>query len=195
MQFDESFMRFCFPDDDAFRIEDDELVTAARGTKACECIVALNHSVALIEAKASAPSPMNAQRLNDFLADIVQKFDDSLRLFLDIRAMRMGEAAFLRLPLNLRHAPLSPAAYKIYLIIHGHKEEWLIGLLDTFREAMRGVVERYMLRDTNLKVLNEQGALDNNIIIAFIPSSESKQMREANGNADQAKVRQWFETH
>lgn len=195
MEFVESFMKFSFHDDDLFRIEEDELITGTDGLKACECVVLISEKVAFIEAKASAPNPANGQDFPVFIEDIKQKFANSLQLFTDMKTRALGEDAFLRLPINLQTDTSTSDTYKIYLIIHGHREDWLIGLLDALKDAMREVVKQWNLRDSNIKVFNEEIALENKLIVAYVPKADLPTVKQDNGNADPAKIDQWFKEH
>ncbi len=193
MEFVESFMKFSFRDEDVFRIEEDELVKAAEGIKACECVVLISENIALIEAKSSSPKIDNEEKFQAFIGDIRQKFSDSLQLFSDIKSKVKGEEAFLRLPVNLRNAQIPSEAYKIYLIIHGHHLDWLNGLTDALRKEMKDVVKEWNLRDSNVKVYNEQTALENNLIVAYIPVADLPSVKQIDGNADETKVWAWFD--
>ncbi|MDO4510956.1 MAG: hypothetical protein Q4B68_03950 [Bacteroidales bacterium] len=195
MEFYESFMKFSFADDDIFRIEDDELAKATKGIKACECVVLISENVALVEAKSSAPRIDNEEKFNHFISDIRQKFAHSLRLFNDIKNKEHGEAAFLRLPINLQLAQLPTDTYKIYLIVHGHKWDWLLGLIDALRVALKEEVKKWNLRDSNIKVFNEESALENHLIVAFVPREEVQSLRQPDGNMDQELAKQWFSDH
>ena len=193
MEFVESFMKFSFRDEDVFRIEEDELVKAAEGIKACECVVLISENIALIEAKSSSPKIDNEEKFQAFIGDIRQKFADSLQLFSDMKSKVKGEEAFLRLPVNLRNAQIPSETYKIYLIIHGHHLDWLNGLTDALRKEMKDVVKKWNLRDSNVKVYNEQTALENNLIVAFIPVADLPSVKQPDGNMDETKVWAWFD--
>lgn len=195
MEFVESFMKFSFHDDDLFRIEEDELITDTNGLKACECVVLISEKVAFIEAKASAPNPANGQDFLAFIEDIKQKFANSLQLFTEMKTKVHGEAAFLRLPINLQTETTTSDTYRIYLIAHGHCADWLIGLLDALKDAMREVVKQWNLRDSNIKVFNEEIALENKLIVAYVPKADLPTVKQDNGNADPAKIDQWFKVH
>lgn len=195
MEFVESFMKFSFHDDDLFRIEEDELITDTNGLKACECVVLISEKVAFIEAKASAPNPANGQDFLAFIEDIKQKFANSLQLFTEMKTKVHGEAAFLRLPINLQTETTTSDTYRIYLIVHGHRADWLIGLLDALKDAMREVVKQWNLRDSNIKVFNEEIALENKLIVAYVPKADLPTVKQDNGNADPAKIDQWFKVH
>ena len=195
MEFIESFMKFSFSDDDIFRIEEDELVKDVENVKACECVVLISENVALIEAKSSSPRIENEEKFQKFISDISQKFADSLQLFSDIKSKEKGDEAFQRLPVNLQNTQIATEAYKIYLIIHGHQLDWLLGLMDALRKELNDVVKQWNLRDSNIKVYNEATALENKLIVAYIPKAETKALRLPDGSVDDAKVQAWFATH
>lgn len=195
MEFIESFMKFSFSDDDIFRIEEDELVKDVENVKACECVVLISENVALIEAKSSSPRIENEEKFQKFISDIGQKFADSLQLFSDIKSKEKGDEAFQRLPVNLQNTQIATEAYKIYLIIHGHQLDWLLGLMDALRKELNDVVKQWNLRDSNIKVYNEATALENKLIVAYIPKAETKALRLPDGSVDDAKVQAWFAAH
>lgn len=197
MEFYESFMKFSFADDDVFRIEDDPLVENIKGIESCECIVLLNPNVALIEAKSSSPQPKleNQERFKEFIDDIKKKFSDSLRLFNEIKAKKHGEEAYLRLPVNLLGITISPDQYLIILIIHGHKLEWLIGLIDALRDSLREVVNQWNIKDSNIKVFNEEEALKHQLIVAYVPKQDRDALRDPDGNMNMELAKQWFDIH
>jgi hypothetical protein len=195
MEFVESFMKFSFNENDLFRIEEDELVKAAERIKACECVVLISENVALIEAKSSAPRIDNEEKFQTFISDIRQKFADSLQLFSDIKSKAKGEEAFQRLPVNLQNTQVPTEAYKIYLIIHGHQLDWLLGLTDALRKELKDVVKQWNLRDSNVKVYNEESALENKLIVAYIPKVETQTLRLPDGSVDEVKVQAWFDAH
>ncbi len=195
MEFYESFMKFCFADDDVFCIEKDPLVTKGMGIKACECIVLLSENVALIEAKSSSPKEICGEKFDNFIADIKQKFADSLRLFNDVKNGKLGEESYNRLPVNLRVCNISSNQYLICLIIHGHKLDWLGGLQDAFREAMREVVKQWNIMDSKVKVFNEEMALEKHLIVAYIPKEQRDLVREKDGGISYCKVKEWVVAH
>ena len=195
MEFIESFMKFSFSDDDIFRIEEDELVKDVQNVKACECVVLISENVALIEAKSSSPRIDNEENFQKFISDIGQKFADSLQLFSDIKSKAKGDEAFQRLPVNLQNTQVPTEAYKIYLIIHGHQLDWLSGLMDALRKELKDVLNQWNLRDANVKVYNEATALENKLIVAYIPRPETAALRQPDGSPDVAKVQAWFTAH
>lgn len=192
MEFIESFMKFSFADDDVFRIEKDELVCGCSGLKACECVVLISPRIAFIEAKPSTPNPNSGERFNEFIDDIKQKSTDSLNLFEGIKTGHLGEEALMRLPLNLRNAEIHTNDYLIYLIVHGHRLDWLSGLQDALREALRDVIKEWNLRDSNVKALNEEIAKELHLITDYVPRDIVDSLRQNNGNADELSVSRWL---
>ena len=189
MEFYESFMKFSFADEDVFCIENDALVINSKNIKACECVVLLHPQVAWIEAKASSPKEVAGSA---FIEEIKQKFSDSLQLFHEIKDKKHGEDAYLRLPVNLQNLPLNTDDYLICLIVHGHKLEWLVSLQDAFREAMHDVIQQWNIKDSKVKVYNEEIALEKRLIVAYIPKEKRDEARDLNGNISQEKIQEWF---
>lgn len=195
MEFIESFMKFSFADDDLFCIEKDPLIVETDGIKACECVVLINPNVALIEAKSSTPHPKNDEAYNAFLEDICQKFSDSIRLFSEMKNGSKGEEVRLRIPANLLSDVTPPSEYRIFLIVHGHQLDWLGGLQETLRDILRGVVSEWNLKDSNVKAFNEDTALENHLIVAYVPKDEIATLKQPNGNMDIEKTTEWFRLH
>lgn len=79
--------------------------------------------------------------------------------------------------------------------MHGHQVDWLGGLQDAFREAMRAVIYRWGIKDYHVKVFNEDMALKNGLIAAFIPKNERDDVREKDGSVSLKKTIDWFATH
>lgn len=185
MEFIESFMLFSFPDDDVFLIEKDPLMGPKSGRKSCECVVLLSPKLAFIEAKSSSPKN-TGPRFEEFIGEIKQKFEDSLTLYHQIKADTYGEAALQRLPINLRLTHIASDKYVIYLIIHGHREDWLMELSDALKDALRDVIRQWKMKDSNVKVLNDALALENvpQLIVKTVPKAEVDSFRFADGSVD-----------
>ncbi len=196
MEFIESFMLFSFPDDDVFLIEKDPLMGPNSGRKSCECVVLMSPYLAFIEAKSSSPKSATP-RFDEFVGDIRQKFADSLTLYHNIKDGTCGEEALHRLPMNLRLSEISSDQYVIYLIIHGHREDWLMELSDAVKDALREVIVRWKMKDSNVKVLNDEMAMEKmpQLIVKTVPKAEVEGLRLADGSVDFASVRRWFDAH
>ena len=195
MEFYESFMKFRFPDEDVYCIEKDQLVREFANVKACECIVYIHPRIALIEAKASSPKDIKGAKFQKFISDIVKKFADSLRLYDDTKNKRYGEDAFLRLPRHLQNLHISSENYALYLIIHGHPLDWLAPLQDALRYAMHDVISQWHIKDSQVKVFNEEMALAYSLIVNYIPKNERDSVRDKDGNMSLEKALSWFDSH
>lgn len=169
MEFVQSFMRFSFSDDSIFMIESDPVITQAQGIKSCECVVLINEHVALIEAKSSSPRPDNKEDFDTWIGEIKEKFSDSLMMFNGIKKKEYGDAAYERIPVKLREMNISPEQYVIYLIVQDNEFEWMIGIQNALREAMRDVIEQWNLQDSNIKAINDVLAKEMNLIVEILP--------------------------
>ena len=185
MEFIESFMLFSFPEDDVFLIEKDPLMGPNSGRKSCECVVLLSPKLAFIEAKSSSPKN-TGPRFEEFIGEIKQKFVDSIALYDQIKAGMCGETALNRLPINLRLTNVASDKYVVYLIIHGHREDWLMELSDALKDALRDVIRRWKMKDSNVKVLNDALALENvpQLIVKTVPKAEVDSFRLTDGSVD-----------
>lgn len=67
--------------------------------------------------------------------------------------------------------------------------------MDALRKELNDVVKQWNLRDSNVKVYNEATALENKLIVAYIPKAETKALRLPDGSVDDAKVQAWFVAH
>lgn len=83
----------------------------------------------------------------------------------------------------------------IILIIHGHKLEWLIGLIDALRDSLREVVNQWNIKDSNIKVFNEEEALKHQLIVAYVPKQDRDALRDPDGNMNMELAKQWFDIH
>jgi hypothetical protein len=152
-----------------FRIESDPLLFELKGIKTCECVVLISENIALIEAKSSSPRPDNKEDFDQWIDDIRQKFSDSLALFDEIKHKTHGEDAFSRLPEKLQEIPIDPNHYLIYLIVYENKIEWMSGIQDALREALREEVDKWNLKDSNIKAINDEIALEMKLIVEILP--------------------------
>ena len=127
----------------------------------------------------------------------VAELRDSLRLFNEIKNKQHGDEAFNRLPIRLRGLSNDPKSYLICLIVHGHQLDWLVGLQDAFRDVMREVVTEWNIQDSNVRVYNEETALESKLIVAYIPKEERDSVREtdAKSNMSAEKAKEWFHLH
>lgn len=60
---------------------------------------------------------------------------------------------------------------------------------------MRAVIHRWGINDYQVKVFNEEMALKNGLIAAFIPKAKRDDVREKDGSVSLKKTIDWFATH
>lgn len=161
--FKESNMTFDFADDCFYHIEKSLLHSQVDGFSTCECVVKLQDKVTLIEAKSSTPSPKNKKDFDGFISDIVLKFRDTMTLYNAVVLRHEGDFV----GSELRAIDLKKADYRLLLIIHGHKEEWLPPVMDELKSELRHVLKIWRIKDTEVKVINEKTAKEWHIITNF----------------------------
>ena len=167
----ESGMTFSFDENDFFYIEKSKRFKKINGAKPCECVVLHGGRVLLIEAKRSTPHPKNAKEFGDYLGEIVQKFRDSYTYYCAAHQKRHTPDVVAR---NLQLLPLSNQYFEFYLIINGHKREWLVPVLEQLKQMMKKDLKLWGFNDACVKVVNEQGALNRGLIIGIEDRQSSK---------------------
>lgn len=123
----ESGMEFTFPNDRLYHIEQSPKFSSITGRKTCECIVMHNDKIVFIEAKKSSPRKEDPVRFDEFIRDISMKFVDSFDFYCSVLIDRHKDET---MPKALRSEPLSDTEFEFYLIINGHRPEWLPPVMD-----------------------------------------------------------------
>lgn len=161
-------MKFHFADEDLYRIEDSELQRRLAGVMACECVARVNGRIALIEAKSSAPRPQNKENFETFINDIIQKFVDTLLLFNAVKLKRHGEGPLDEIGVNIKSFK-GDEDYVLYLIIHGHEEEWLLHVMEALQLKLNHIFMVWHISPTALKAINQEEAKRIGLIDDFFP--------------------------
>ena len=159
-EFEESNMSFSFPEEDLYRIEKSKLLATLQ-FKACECLVKKGNDILLLEAKSSSPRQDNSpENFKAYIGEIGKKFSDSLLLYnavlLRHKEEKIGE--------NLLRVDLKKAKYKLYLIISGHKPEWLPPLQNALKRELKSTLKLWQIDDTAVKVINKEKAQEYGIV-------------------------------
>lgn len=162
--FVESGMTFSFDEEDLFHIEKSERFNKIIGAKTCECVVLHNGKVALIEAKSSSPQPQNVDSFQAFVGEITEKFSDSYTYYCAAHQKRQQSDT---VPQNLQVMPLALQDYEFYLIIKGHRREWLPPVHDKLKVTMKKALKLWGFDDACVKVVNEQGAISKGLIVSY----------------------------
>jgi len=159
--FEESQMTFSFPKEEVYRIEKSNLLAKVH-LKATECAVWRNGKVVFVEAKSSTPRPQKEEQFEQFICDITDKFVHSITFYNAVMLRHQEEV----IPDVLKGVDLCAAQYSFILVIHGHKLEWLPPLMDALRSRMSDMLKLWNISDIEVKVINDQMALDAQLIIA-----------------------------
>ncbi len=163
IEFEESHMKFGFPEGNLYHIEKSPLMRRIEGFAVCECVARLGDKVCFIEAKSSSPRPKGEVRFDGFVAEITKKFADSLSVYHAALARHDDEPV----PEGLRSLDVRTADYQLYLIVYGHHPEWLIPLSDALKSRLRNVLKVWNVRDVAVKVINEKMALQKGLILGL----------------------------
>lgn len=167
VSFEESGMTFSFPEEQLYRIEKDTFVNKAEGFAVCECVVrSTDGKLWLIEAKSSSPKPdglKGEERFRKFIKEITKKFADTLTVYNAVLLRHNAD----NIPGVLRK-PTAKDCYQLYLIINGHKAEWLPAISNALKSELRGLLYVWHIEDKDVKVINEQIAKSKGLIEDFI---------------------------
>ena len=164
MTFNESNMRFQYDDENIYRIEDADIITKIEGCKACEFIALKDDKILVVEAKSSSPEPQSKEDFDQYIADITQKFSDTILLYGAIRMGRHGEISLNDIPQNVREVDVSHIDYCLYLIVHGNQLDWMQPIQDALKQSLRHLLRLWNIPERNVKAINEKSALDKGLI-------------------------------
>lgn len=153
-----------FPEERVFPIEALELHKKAG--KSIRCVEFLylqpEQKLLFIEAKSSSPrSETHAERFEEFICEITEKFLHSFDLYAASKLGRYSELGG-----ELAKCSDADIRYKFVLIINGHREEWLLPLQDELRKRLNW---HSRIWGTTVNVLNEAIAEEEKLISAFVP--------------------------
>ena len=119
------------------------------GLKTVEFVL-LKDALCFVEAKPSVPADFK-----QFISELVQKFKDSLVLFLALHLKRHeGEV----LPENLANVAISKVPMTFVLVLKRTTKQDLITVKDALAKAFKGVLLSWNLSPNAVKVLNEESA-------------------------------------
>ena len=110
--------------------------------------------ILLLEAKSSSPKPGNAEKFDDFIDEIYQKFCHSMDLYFSLVLKRLDDPNN-DMPEYFKTADYSSAKIKLLLVINGHSIEWLPPISDALREKLKRQIKTWKL---GLVVINHEQA-------------------------------------
>lgn len=192
----ESYMKFCLDEKQTFRIEKAKVTERLTNVMPCEYIAWINDSLCLVEAKSSAPSPNSKANFDKYIHDIAQKFTDSILLFNAILLKRHKDDDFKELPDAFKKLN-GKERYTLYLIVHGHKEEWMIDIQDALKMQMRHVLKAWNIEDFRLKAINHETAQNLHLIENCFPVDELEKLKKEGKAPEELEsiVKKWLQEH
>lgn len=192
----ESYMKFGLDEKHTYLIEKADVLRWLPSVKVCECVALIKGRICLIEAKSSAPSPKNKQNFDDYIYAIVQKFIDTLLLFNAIRLGRHEVNLTKELPDSLLKLS-GKEDYVLYLIIHGHKDEWMVDIQDSLKMRLGHVLRAWGIEDINLKAINHETAKKLRIIESYFPVEELKNQKKVGKTPEELEniAKEWLQAH
>lgn len=148
-----------FAEDSVFLIEKSPAYDAVRqGIKIVEFVLHHGKPSALwfVEAKTRPANP-GGDRFLDFRREMVEKFGNSVSLFV---AIRLGHHPphEQNIPPVLRSAPLNAPSARLLLVVKHADDAWLPELQNAVAAALRGTVRVWGLEPNSVIVLNESRA-------------------------------------
>lgn len=160
----------------SFLIEKSKVLHTLQNVMVCECVSLVNDRLCLIEAKSSAPSPRNKEDFEGFIREISQKFTDTL-LFFNALCMGRHEKGNLNenIPASLTNDLRKD--YAFYLIVHGHREDWMQNIQDALKLELHHVLNAWGISDTNLKAMNHDTAVRMRLIEKYFPVEELERLK------------------
>ena len=194
MELVESNMMFSCSDNESFPIEKSDIMNDYDGLKACEFFAMINGRLTMIEAKSSSPQPRNKAKFDEYIADIGQKFVDTLLMFNAIMLERYDKDYKVRLPANIQAQDISKVRYALYLIVHGNETEWMIPIQEALKSYLRHVLTAWNIPDVNVYALNHEDAQTKGLIKQYLPLDVLEKFK-AEGLKDQEllnRIEQWF---
>lgn len=191
----ESNMLMSYDEQNAFRIEQAEIVRSQEEIKACEYFALINGRMVLIEAKSSSPHPTSKTEFETYIDEISQKFIDTLLLFNALSIGRFGEIERNKLPNSIQNVTLGSVDYAIYLIIHGHKIEWMLPIQDELKIKLKHSLKLWKIPDINVYAINHEEAKRIGLIDKYLPLDvlDDFKHKGLHDTTLQQAVEQWFE--
>ena len=158
IEFDESGMKFVFPEETTFHIEASELYTRinGKGVQSVECITLKNGHVLVIEAKQSVPKSYETE-VEQFWQSIRRKNVDSLLVV--SRKIWWKETA--EIGNTLLAAINDRPKFVFMLVMKGLSVDVCNGLSEVYRAKIRDVLRIY---NAEAIVINEEQAAKRGII-------------------------------
>ena len=128
-----------------------------------EFILLRDNTLWIVEAKSSSPQPGTQPNFDKYILDIQQSMRNSLLMFLGMRLERHDPATN-SLSGVFAGVDLDQIGFKLVLVIHGHKGEWLPPLQDAFQHGLVANMRAFGGPKTSISVINDQIAREKGLI-------------------------------
>lgn len=161
--FVESNMTFGpYPEGHCFRIEKSEVYTdLQQDIKIAEFILFRPENeekapaICIVEAKSSTPRPETQPNFDDFITEIRDKFINAFSIGLSC-CLKRHKKSDKELPEPFKNLYLSQVEVQFFLIINGHKDEWLPPIKDELHKSLRVMIKTWALSSKSVLVLNNE---------------------------------------
>lgn len=128
----------------------------------------------IIEAKSSSPrsTPDQQNRFDEYIAEITAKLSNSLQLYFSTLLQR--QTAFTEpLPAAFKALSLAETKFRLFLVINGHRLDWLPPLQEALQKALLPIVKIWNLSPLAVQVLNHELALEHQLISTYLAKQQS----------------------
>ena len=190
----ESNMLLPFDEQNAYRIEQADIVKDSEDIKTCEYFALIGGRMVLIEAKSSSPRPNHKIKFDEFIDEISQKFIDTLLLFNALSMGRHGEVEKNNMPNNIRQVSLANVQYAMYLIVHGNEIGWMAPIQEALKLKLKHYLKSWNIQDVNVYALNHESAKEKGLIKEFLPLDvlEDYKNKGLKNEVLKNEVEKWF---
>lgn len=168
----ESGMEFGpYPEESCFYIEKSKTYTSIQNrVKIAEFLWINGANIWVVEAKSSSPHPHNLEGFKAFLADIRQKMQNALLLFIAMRLGRYGDGV-MELPQYLRDTDLAATKFTFVLVIRNHPKEWLSQVQIAMDAELYACARAFGVEPPFVAVINEEIARRKDLMAPRPPAS------------------------
>lgn len=161
MVVEESGMLFEVDENKTFLIEKSGFFSQLSGMSSCEFIMLDGNSkLSMVEAKTSFSNPNNKVDFQANITEIEAKFHDSLEILNAILIRHKNGI----MPQSIEAVNMKTTDYLFYLVIKNHSKSWLPPVSDALKRQMKALFKVWNIKDTSLKVMNEQMAKQRGLI-------------------------------
>jgi hypothetical protein len=123
----------------------------------------------IVEAKQSSPRPETQENFSKFMGEIRDKLANALALGV-ASILKRHPAAHAEMPELFQALNLAATGFRLVLVVHGHKTEWLAPLQDALRSVLHVTTRTWALGPNAVAVINHAGAMKLGLISAYEPA-------------------------